>query len=953
MKCRRECYKKCVTTLKVQLSKAGPILLGEADDIDPKLRKENVLNNPLMEDGTFLYMATKMNQGDVVRTLLSCGADPGVQNARGLNAVDVATSEQMRLIYVEELLRATANSEVGRVCQLIAAGIGINSWDSDDSKNTPLHWAACYGNKDIVTCLIDRGADVNAMNACGATPLHDAVLRADEDIVEELMQSGANPLIQAMKGKFGGKTPLDLASQKPELLSLVKRFTSFSPSVNGHQEHLQHNVSRVRSVSESNPGRLVWRQTAYHRANSADFEKKVESFSSCGRGDGAQVRNGSTASVHGNSYPSDRKTLFSSQASSLDLSPRIDQAIENLVRTHISTPVRPLVTHHSLHLLWPQPQRIVELDGPPFMPRKELHISVVQSAVPVHRILDVWEVCRPSLLALGFDVKIGDVQPACGRWTDSQVECVVSTHLFPCSSSYQIHVSATRVRIAAGGLAGLHYALCTFTQLLRLCGAEPLVSVLIQDRPAMQHRAVLLDVSPRGRVPALDFLFHMVGLWASMKVSHLHLYTQLRPGAAWQLCYTRSEMVTLDRYCQDRFVDLVPVLDVDAQVSYEDLADMWPAFQEALASFPNLRYVHVGPKLCSLLVRPDVVDEEGAMLQELWHLLALPPDVTLMLCSNSLQQPTAHAFPANVLFVQYGFQADYDFLEWTRDLHQQGVMTCLCPGTASWNSLAGCPEASICNIYRAVQAVGEQSSLGVVVAHWSGSYHLTPHPFGWPGFVVGAGLCWNPATHWDYLHGSLADLLNTHVFLDSENVVGRVVVELGYAETYALRSCRGQEPGDLTDLPAQDGSTLYKLLTDPDNVNLENLTLDTFTKVTKLVKKCQNNLFRAKVQCLFGEMLVQELQLAADLMLTACRIGRTLIGVGANPNSNMGLAVINLGVCNLPPTFRTDIANKLLAHIEQYKGTWLQRHLPAGLQSSLLVLTSALHRFVPDESQAS
>jgi hypothetical protein len=43
---------------------------------------------------------------------------------------------------------------VGRVCQLIAAGIGINSWDSEDSKNTPLHWAACYGNKDIVTCLI-------------------------------------------------------------------------------------------------------------------------------------------------------------------------------------------------------------------------------------------------------------------------------------------------------------------------------------------------------------------------------------------------------------------------------------------------------------------------------------------------------------------------------------------------------------------------------------------------------------------------------------------------------------------------------------------------------------------------------------------------------------------------------------------------------------------------------
>jgi ankyrin repeat protein len=38
------------------------------------------------------------------------------------------------------------------------------------------------------------------MNSCGATALHDAVLRGDKDIVEELMQSGANPLIQSMKG---------------------------------------------------------------------------------------------------------------------------------------------------------------------------------------------------------------------------------------------------------------------------------------------------------------------------------------------------------------------------------------------------------------------------------------------------------------------------------------------------------------------------------------------------------------------------------------------------------------------------------------------------------------------------------------------------------------------------------------------------------------------------------
>lgn len=43
---------------------------------------------------------------------------------------------------------------VDRVVQLLDAGLDVNSWDSQGSKNTPLHWAACYGNKEIITCLL-------------------------------------------------------------------------------------------------------------------------------------------------------------------------------------------------------------------------------------------------------------------------------------------------------------------------------------------------------------------------------------------------------------------------------------------------------------------------------------------------------------------------------------------------------------------------------------------------------------------------------------------------------------------------------------------------------------------------------------------------------------------------------------------------------------------------------
>lgn len=46
-----------------------------------------------------------------MRTLLNCGADPAVQNADGHNAVDVASSDAIRRIYIDEMLRATAASE--------------------------------------------------------------------------------------------------------------------------------------------------------------------------------------------------------------------------------------------------------------------------------------------------------------------------------------------------------------------------------------------------------------------------------------------------------------------------------------------------------------------------------------------------------------------------------------------------------------------------------------------------------------------------------------------------------------------------------------------------------------------------------------------------------------------------------------------------------------------------
>ena len=77
------------------------------------------------------------------------------------------------------------------------------------------------------------------------------------------------------------------------------------------------------------------------------------------------------------------------------------------------------------------------------------------------------------------------------------------------------------------------------------------------------------------------------------------------------------------------------------------------------------------------------------------------------------------------------------------------------------------------------------------------------------------------------------------------------------------------------------------------------------------IRKCQGELNKANPQCPDALEVLTELQLSADIMMSACRIGRALVLVGRNPNSSAaGYAVINLGVTNLPLTQKTDLANR-------------------------------------------
>jgi hypothetical protein len=89
------------------------------------------------------------------------------------------------------------------------------------SSATLLHAAAHNAQLEVVKELLNRNADVNALNASGYTPLHDCASRGTEEIAVMLMQKGADLTIR----NKAGLTPLGMAKlrNRPEMEELLRK----------------------------------------------------------------------------------------------------------------------------------------------------------------------------------------------------------------------------------------------------------------------------------------------------------------------------------------------------------------------------------------------------------------------------------------------------------------------------------------------------------------------------------------------------------------------------------------------------------------------------------------------------------------------------------------------------------------------------------------------------------
>lgn len=81
----------------------------------------------------------------------------------------------------------------------------------------PIHYAADYGQKEIIEYLIALGSDVNALDKHGISPLLAAIWEGHTECVRLLIAKGA---------KIDGRTPDGLsyveAAEKAEIKSLLQ-----------------------------------------------------------------------------------------------------------------------------------------------------------------------------------------------------------------------------------------------------------------------------------------------------------------------------------------------------------------------------------------------------------------------------------------------------------------------------------------------------------------------------------------------------------------------------------------------------------------------------------------------------------------------------------------------------------------------------------------------------------
>jgi hexosaminidase len=472
-------------------------------------------------------------------------------------------------------------------------------------------------------------------------------------------------------------------------------------------------------------------------------------------------------------------------------------------------------------LLWPAPQKIQLLPGQ-FRVDALYSISVINTN-PDEILLPIKNLQETILKRTQKTWTMQACQSI--NSNESGLTLRVIPEIFTRSQSYKLKIQPEFISLIGSDTAGVSYGICTLIQIFQQF-TEQLPCLEIFDYPDYPVRGVMLDIS-RDRVPTMDTLYGLVDLLASWKINQLQLYTEhtfafSQHKSVWQNAspMTAEEVMLLDKYCCERFVELVPNQNSFGHMyrwlkhpEYGHLAEVhgwfespWGEMEGPFSLCPLLPgsldlltglYDELLPNFRSRLFNvgcDETVDlgkgksklaceDRGTgqvyldFLLKIHHEVNKRNHVMQFWGDIILQHPDLiPKIPENVIALEWGYEADHPFDEHGRQFAESGIPFYVCPGTSSWNSIAGRTDNALQNLKTAAEIGLVNGAMGYLITDWGDNGHWQQLPISYLGFMAGAGYSWAFQANQS---SDIKKALSLFAFRDSSGAAGHLVYSLG------------------------------------------------------------------------------------------------------------------------------------------------------------------------------
>lgn len=565
-------------------------------------------------------------------------------------------------------------------------------------------------------------------------------------------------------------------------------------------------------------------------------------------------------------------------------------------------------------------------------------------------------------LLLNYDLNYILKSSKSSQENNGKIYLIINSKVFPQIQGYKLIIDDS-ITIIGNNSAGLFYGLQTLRQLLRQFGLN-IPKLVIEDYPDFLHRGIMIDIS-RDRVPKMETLEYIIDKLSELKINQLQLYMEhtfayTNHKEVWEdySPLTHDEIVYLDNYCKERFIELVPNQNTFGHMSkwlvhekYRHLAEApdgyttpWgtkydypfslsPAVPESINLVEELLdellplfdsdQVNIGcdetfdlgvgksQELCEKYGKGKVYFD---FLMKIYT-IAKKHKNNVMFWGDIIENHPEFIplLPKDMIAMVWGYEENHPFEEKCELYSKSGLSFYVCPGTSTWNTFIGRTNNAVGNIRNAILNGKKYGAIGVLTTDWGDNGHVQHLPLSWVGYLYSAHLSWNTQ---DLQMRKFIDGMDMHIFesVNEKVSLGWIIYRLGTLHRNLFYT--------------PNGTPFFYIFLYPETANAGTLRD-----------------YKEKIDFVANEIAKHKEELSACKDKKIKPICRQVINNISF--AELGLTVMKLigtydDIWNIPEAEWKAFEDNFHRTIEEYKDIWLTYNRPGGLEQSLFKLSRIL-----------